>query len=51
MLPPARFITDRHCHYDASARRRFKASTEQHMKHLPAGALVVVSMMVQNLQR
>jgi cytochrome b len=31
--------------------RRFKARIEQHMKHLPAGALVVVSMMVQNLQR
>jgi hypothetical protein len=41
-VPPARFITDRHCHYDTSARRRFKTSTEQHMKHLPAGALVVV---------
>jgi hypothetical protein len=40
--PAARFITDRHCHYDTSARRRFKTSTEQHMKHLPAGALVVV---------
>jgi hypothetical protein len=37
-----RFITDWHCHNDTSARRRFKRALEQHMKHLPAGALVVV---------